>query len=145
MKKLISLLVLLSLWNVVSAQQTMSYERALELAAAKNKIVAMQFAGSDWCAPCIKLEKNILHTPAFEEYAKKFIWLRVDFPRKKANQLTDDLVLRNEQLAELYNPRGLFPLIVFVDQNEKVVGQIKYVNVSPEEYIKKIETILAQK
>lgn len=145
MKKLLTLILTLSVFSVLFAQQTSTYQQALDKAKVENKQLVLQFSGSDWCAPCIKLEKNILNTPAFEAYATKFVWLKVDFPRKKDNRLSKEQVAENEALAERFNPNGLFPLIVFLDHQEEVQGRIKYFNVSPEEYIAKMESLLAEK
>ena len=38
-------------------------------AKAENKIVLMDFTGSDWCRWCIKFDKEVLDTPEFAEYA----------------------------------------------------------------------------
>ncbi len=145
MKKLVVLLSILRVFSLVNAQQLTSYDQALEKANQDQKILVLQFSGSDWCAPCIKLEKNILHTPTFQEYAKQFVWLKVDFPQKKANRLSKAQTEENEKIAERYNPKGLFPFLVFIDNDESIVGTIKYHNVSPEEYAKMIDKRLKNK
>jgi thioredoxin-related protein len=94
------------------------------------------FSGSDWCGPCIKLDKNIWQSDAFKkESAKKWVLVRADFPKKKANQLSDELTSSNKNLAEKYNKEGNFPLVVVVDSNGKVIGKTGYANVEPEDYI----------
>jgi hypothetical protein len=41
------------------------------------------FSGSDWCAPCIKLDKSIWQSTEFKEYAASNLILeRADFPKK---------------------------------------------------------------
>ncbi len=48
------------------------------------------FHGSDWCAPCIKLQKKIWQSEQFKTYSKEsLVIVKLDFPRKKANQLAD--------------------------------------------------------
>lgn len=145
MKKLISLLFILSLWGSAIGQETLDFDKAVDLSKAKQKVLVLQFSGSDWCAPCIKLEKNILNTAVFEAYAEQYVWLKVDFPRRKENRLSKEQQKENDMLAERYNPNGLFPLIVFLDADQKVLASIKYLNVSPEAYIERIESILASK
>jgi len=35
------------------------FEAAKKLASDQDKNIIIVFSGSDWCAPCIKLDKNI--------------------------------------------------------------------------------------
>ncbi|MGB5431260.1 thioredoxin family protein, partial [Eudoraea sp.] len=35
------------------------FERAKEMAKSGNKPIILVFQGSDWCAPCIKLDQQI--------------------------------------------------------------------------------------
>lgn len=64
--------------------QVHSLDEAIQLAKKENKIVFMNFSGSDWCKSCILLKKTILETEQFKNFAaKKLIILNVDFPRLK--------------------------------------------------------------
>ena len=82
----------------------------------------MNFAGSDWCGPCIRLKEEVFDTQAFVAYAdKNLVLLRADFPRLKKNKLPADQVKKNEELADVYNKDGQFPLTVLIDANGKVV------------------------
>jgi thioredoxin-related protein len=113
-----------------------NFEDAKVQAATENKNIVLVFSGSDWCGPCIKLDKNIWQSDAFKkESAKKWVLVRADFPKKKANQLSDELTTSNKNLAEKYNKEGNFPLVVVVDSNGKVIGKMGYANVEPEDYI----------
>jgi thioredoxin-related protein len=105
-------------------------------AIVKNKPIILVFSGSDWCAPCIKLDKTIWQSEIFKDYAAtNYILERADFPKKKQNQLEDELKKNNQNLAEKYNPEGVFPLVVDLDGKGKVLGKTSYKNVTPEEYI----------
>ncbi|MDP1159642.1 thioredoxin family protein, partial [Klebsiella variicola] len=42
-------------------------ENAKKEAAAKNELILLNFSGSDWCIPCIKLHKNIIETEDFKK------------------------------------------------------------------------------
>ena len=71
----------------------------------------MIFSGSDWCAPCIKLERDIWTSDAFKAFAKEqLILYKADFPRKKTNQLTAALATQNKSLAATFNAQGYFLL-----------------------------------
>ncbi len=117
-------------------------EAAKKLATDQDKNIIIVFSGSDWCAPCIKLDKNIWQSDAFKnQSANDWILLKADFPRKKANELSKDQTAHNRKLAEKYNIEGSFPLVVLVDKNGKVHGKMGFKNVSPEEYIKMIHAL----
>ena len=54
-------------------------------AKSENKIVLLDFTGSDWCGWCIKFKKEALDTAEFRDYAaKNLVLMELDFPNKKA-------------------------------------------------------------
>ncbi len=108
---------------------------AQEQAQIKGHNILLVFSGSDWCAPCIKLDKEVWSTEEFQELAEgHFVMLKADFPRKKQNKLSDTQQQKNNQLAEKYNQQGNFPLVVLLDQQGSVLGITGYKRVSPQEY-----------
>ncbi len=111
-----SLLLLLSLkWGS-------NLEQALQTAKQEQKLVLLNFSGSDWCAPCIQLKKEVFESPAFTEYAEKELLLvRADFPRMKKNKLSPEQTAYNDTLAEKYNPEGKFPLTLLLTGDGKIV------------------------
>ncbi|WP_103864347.1 thioredoxin family protein [Aquimarina sp. I32.4] len=136
-------LILLLAVNIVQAQEWLTdFEEAKESAKEYEKNMMLLFSGSDWCAPCIKLEKQILETQEFKEYANQhYILLKVDFPRKKKNQLPEPLQKQNNDLAEKYNRSGGFPLIVILDKEGKKLGEVGYKKGTPSSYIQLLQTI----
>ena len=140
MKKILfGLLILLS--NLGFAQEWQyDFDKAKKTATAEDKPIIVVFSGSDWCAPCIKLDRNVWQSEAFKKEASNWILVRADFPRKKANELSKEQTEHNQKLAEKYNLEGSFPLVVVMDKNGKVIAKMGFKNVSPEEYIKMIYT-----
>ncbi len=117
------------------------FEKSKEIAKDKNQNIILVFSGSDWCAPCIKLENNIWKSNEFKDYSKdNFVLLKADFPRKKKNKLSKDQEAKNSILAEKYNTRGFFPLVVILNSSGKVLGTTGYKYVSPKEYIEILES-----
>jgi thioredoxin-related protein len=110
-------------------------------AAQEHKLILINFSGSDWCGPCIRLRKEILESDAFVAYAaKNLVLVRADFPRQKKNQLSPEQVKLNEALADKYNPEGKFPYTLLVDQNGKVLFSWDgFPNEKPEQFIGQIE------
>ncbi|MGV7106062.1 thioredoxin family protein [Flavobacterium sp. U410] len=142
MKKIATLLILLT--SLVSFSQDWKYnfEEAKKTAQKENKNIIVIFSGSDWCAPCIKLDKNIWQSEEFKkESAENWVLVRANFPRKKANQLSEEQTTLNRELAEKYNKEGSFPLVVVLTPTGKVLGKMGFKNVSPEEYIKMIHAL----
>ena len=97
-------------------------EKALASAAADQKLVILNFSGSDWCGPCIQLKKEIFESEEFKTFADTRLELvRADFPRQKKNQLPKEQLKYNEALAEKYNPSGKFPLTLLLSPDGKVL------------------------
>ncbi|MPR32038.1 thioredoxin family protein [Salmonirosea aquatica] len=102
----------------------LDFKAAKTEAVATHKMILLNFSGSDWCGPCIKLKKDVFESAEFEAYASQnLVLLRADFPRQKKNQLPKEQVALNEALAEQYNPKGTFPLTVLLDEKGKVVRE----------------------
>ena len=136
----LSLLLLILCLPAAAQQWTTDYETARQTAADEGKSVVLVFSGSDWCAPCIKLDREIWQDPTFQAAAEAdFVFYRADFPRKKENRLSEDLTEANGKLAERYNVRGAFPLVVVLTPEGDVLGQTGYQKVSPNEYLALLE------
>lgn len=142
MKKILLSLFLITTALGYSQNWKTNFEEAKSQATTENKNILLVFSGSDWCGPCIKLDKNIWQSDAFKkESAKKWVLVRADFPKKKANQLAADITLSNNKLAEKYNKEGNFPLVVLLDNTGKVIGKTGFANVEPEDYIAIIHSL----
>jgi thioredoxin-related protein len=112
------------------------FETAKSIAASENKRLIMVFQGSDWCAACIKLDREIWSNEAFIAFANdSLVMLKVDFPRRKANALSPEQQAKNSKLAALYNKQGFFPLVVVMNKTGRVLGETGYKPISPQEYI----------
>lgn len=115
--------------------------QAKTLAKEGNKKIILVFQGSDWCAPCMKLEKEIWATEKFKQHAQdNYVLLQADFPRRKANKLSKEQQEKNGQLAEKYNPNGFFPHVVVLDAEGKVLGKTGYKKISVAEYIQQLDS-----
>ncbi|MEZ4898857.1 MAG: thioredoxin family protein [Saprospiraceae bacterium] len=114
--------------------------KAEQEATSRNCHIILVFQGSDWCAPCIKLNQEIWQSEEFKAYASEHaVLLKADFPRKAKNQLPPDQLKKNERLAEKYNKQGFFPLVVVLDNEGNVLGTTGYKKTTPEAYIATLE------
>src|SRR2546428_11672224 len=87
--------------------------KAQAQAKKENKLVMLDFTGSDWCGWCKKLNKEVFSTQDFAAYAKKsLVLVEVDFPRSK--QQTEQLKKANKALQEKYQIQG-YPTIIVLN------------------------------
>ncbi|MGB1449525.1 MAG: thioredoxin family protein [Flavobacteriaceae bacterium] len=139
MKALCSLLFLLCCTQVIGQEWESDFVVAQEKAQQENKKLLLVFSGSDWCIPCIRLEKEVWENDTFLAYAmEKLILYRADFPKRKKNQLPATLAAKNQALAEEFNPKGYFPWVVVFEAKGKAIGTFVYTGSPVEDYIKTI-------
>ena len=94
-------------------------ETAKAQAAKNNKLVFVNFTGSDWCPPCMALRDNVLTQKAFLDFAERNLELVfIDFPKNKP--LDEKVELANRALAEQYNIK-IFPTVLVLDVDGTVV------------------------
>jgi len=145
MKSIGLLLLLLNFQAMAQESWLTNFEEAKKRAVEEDKHILMVFAGSDWCAPCIKLEKQVLDTDEFIQNTKEqYVLIKVDFPRRKKNRLSPELQQQNNDLAEKYNRSGGFPLVVVLNTTGKKLGEVGYEKVTPKEYIVLLNEMIKQ-
>ena len=141
MKKILSILIIVIASVVTASAQEWQtdFVKAKAIALKEGKPIVLVFQGSDWCAPCIKLDREVWSTDAFKNYAKgHYVMLQADFPRRKNNALSESQIKANAHLAETYNTNGIFPFVVVLDSKGKVLGETSYKKTTPENYIKEL-------
>ena len=137
--KLALVLALVFSLQSFSQEWIANFEEAKKIASTNNQNIVLVFQGSDWCAPCMKLEREIWSTSEFLKLKENhFVMLKADFPRRKNNQLSEKQQIHNNKLAELYNPNGYFPLVVVLDKDGKTLGKLGYEKTTPSQYFKKL-------
>lgn len=121
MKKLLSIILFLVNVFIFSQEKINTFTAIKQTAESANKSILLKFSGSDWCIPCIKLQKKVIDDPAFQNYINQnLIYVEADFPRKKG-KLSPEIVSRNKEMADLYNKQGVFPKMVLLDKNGKTL------------------------
>ncbi len=104
---------------------------ARQIAQKEHKYILLNFSGSDWCGPCIRMRKEIFDNRSFKDFADSaLILVNADFPRMKKNQLSPKQQELNDGMAEKYNSQGKFPYTVLLNSGGKV---LKYWEGLPEE------------
>lgn len=134
---IINLILVSPAYAQLMYNETEAFTKAREL----NRPVFLVFAGSDWCAPCIRFQKEILSDSSFIRYSgENLVILKAEFPQKK--KLPPEIVSQNEKLAEKYNPAGLFPHLVLLSPDGNVITTLWYEHQSPAEFIIQIKKAL---
>ncbi|MET0223244.1 MAG: thioredoxin family protein, partial [Terrimicrobium sp.] len=115
------------------------YTAALAEAAKENKMVLLDFTGSDWCGWCIKLQKDTFSKSEFKKFAQEsLVLVELDFPRGKTQ--SDELKKQNEELAETFGVQG-FPTLVLLDpQGKEATRNVGYLQGGPEAFIQWVES-----
>ena len=97
-------------------------EDAKKIAKTDHKYILLNFSGSDWCGPCIRMRKEIFESDVFKKMADtELILVNADFPRNKKNQLTESQQKINDGMADKYNRKGIFPYTLLLDSQGKVL------------------------
>jgi thioredoxin-related protein len=94
-----------------------------EKAAKENhKYILLNFSGSDWCGPCIRMRNEIFETEVFRKMADaELVLVNADFPRKKKHQPSPEQRKINDEMADKYNPLGKFPYTLLLNSEGGVL------------------------
>src|SRR6478672_1566308 len=138
------LVTLLACWAAfqVAAADKLDWQTDLAKAQAQakkeNKLILLDFTGSDWCGWCIKLNHDTFSKPEWSAYAKtNLVLVEVDFPRDK--ELSAAQKTANEALQKKYKVGG-FPTIIVIDADGKTVWSNEgYLSGGPKAMIDAIE------
>ena len=143
MKKLtMALLSVFVLYQVAAAEAEWltDLSKAKEKAKAENKMILMDFTGSDWCPPCKALHKNVLTSSEFVEYAKKnLVLVEVDFPTQKKQSA--ELKKANKELQEKFGIESYPTIIILGSSGKQLSKEAGYSGEKPKDVIAKIEAL----
>jgi thioredoxin-related protein len=134
-------MVVLSLM-LMSAGWRTDFDRAKADAKEKNRLILLTFTGSDWCVPCIRMEKEVFSKDTFTRYATcNLETVNADFPRLKKNDPGKAIYAQNKVLAEQYDKEGHFPFTVLLTADGKVLKTWDgYKGEKPEDLIGQIKS-----
>lgn len=115
------------------------YTAALAKAKAEKKKVFLFFTGSDWCSFCMRLQKEILMTSEFGQYAReKLVLVELDFPRGKPQPAA--VKQQNRALAQKMDIEG-YPTVIVLDSSGKQIGKLGYQQGGPRPFIQQLNSL----
>jgi thioredoxin-related protein len=119
-------------------------DEARQLAKDQHKHILLNFSGSDWCAPCILLRRQIFDNPDFLLMADtSLILVNADFPRSKKNQLTAEQQALNNSMADKYNSQGKFPYTLLLNADGKIMKTWEgFPNEKPADFVLEVRTLI---
>ena len=115
---------------------------AAEEARQGQKLLLLNFSGSDWCGWCQRLDAEVFSTDTFRAYAAaNLIAVLADFPRRA--KLEPALQARNERLMRHFGVQG-FPTVLLFSPDGELVGELGYQPGGPAAFIQSIQQVRAR-
>lgn len=102
------------------------FQKAKAQAKAEGKLLLLFFHGSDWCPPCVQMQRQVLNSPEFAQFAgQSLVLMDVDFPEK--SKQAEELKQANLGLKAKFNlspewGEG-FPTLVLLNATGQTVFQ----------------------
>jgi len=118
----------------------------LEAAAAdardNQKLLLLNFSGSDWCGWCKRLDSEVFSKSEFQDYADKhLVGILADFPRRTKQDKA--LTAQNRRLMDFFKVEG-FPTLLLFNSDAELIGQLGYQPGGPEAFIQSIQKVVAR-
>ena len=109
---------------------TEDFEAAKAQAESQNLPILIKFTGSDWCPPCIAMERDVFNTAEFQEYAETHVvMMKADFPRSR--EIPGAIASQNEQLAERFGVEAFPTMVLLSSDGQELAREVGYVNGGP--------------
>ncbi len=147
MKKMI-VLMMASLMGFCAIQSVYAFEWSEDLATSaqearqNQKMILLNFSGSDWCGWCKRLDAEVFSLPAYQEFASSnLVSVLVDFPRGKKQPTA--LKEKNQQLATHFQVQG-FPTLLLFSAEGELIGELGYQPGGPDVFIQSIQQAVAR-
>lgn len=116
---------------------------ALVRAKTEGKSVLLFFHGSDWCPPCVEMQRQVFASPEFVQYARRaLVLVDVDFPQKSTQ--SEELKRNNLALKARFNlsresGEGFPTIVLLNDAGETVFQETGYAGGGAAEVLPKLQ------
>lgn len=126
-----------------SSWQT-DFEAARKQAAVEDKVLLIDFTGSDWCTWCVKLRKEVFVQPEFEAGTMdRFVLVELDYP-KDQKLVPEGVARQNAELLKKYPVSG-YPTVLLCDAEGKPFASTGYLPNGPVPYLAHLGALLEKK
>lgn len=86
-----------------------SIEEGVKKAKVENKLVMIEFTGSDWCPPCMMMAKAVFTKEEFLKQAQvDYVLVKLDMPNSDK-----ELKAANQKLMKKYKISGVPTILLF--------------------------------
>jgi len=110
------------------------FKAASAQAAKENKMILLDFTGSDWCGWCIKLDKDTFSKPEFQKFAaENLVLVEIDFPQNKPQ--SDDVKKQNAELEAKFGVQGYPTLVLLNSEGKEIARNVGYLKGGPAGFI----------
>ena len=97
-----------------------NYGPAETKARQEKRSMFILCTGADWCPPCKRLDKEVLRSEEFKEYAaKNLVLLYLNFPRRTPQPA--DQVKHNQDIRRKFGFRGSVPSYLLMDPDGQII------------------------
>jgi len=114
-----------------------SYDEAMAAAERTGRPVLTIFTGSDWCPHCVTLEKKVLDSQQFLDWAEnRVVLLMIDLPQQGISQ--DERNVRSRVCIK-YGIRTFPNTVLIAPDGAKIMAQSGYHGQTPEAWLATLE------
>ena len=128
MKTLIALITLIAFSHGAYAENEWltNMSKVMEKAKNENKLILLNFTGSDWCPRCISLNKNVFAGQNFKKYtSENLVLLEVDLP-KKSGKISQEQLEYNKELAKKYRVYAYPTVIITFASGKELYREVGF-------------------
>jgi thioredoxin-related protein len=100
------------------------WKEAKELAKKENKRILIILTGSEWCAPCKKMDKKVIENSEFEKYAEQnLIVFLIDLPG--GGLVINSKVYQDYEKFENKYQTNALPSLILTENNGTKIRTLK--------------------
>lgn len=95
-----------------------------EIAKKEDKQILVILTGSEWCAPCKKMDERVIKNPTFKTYAQSnLVLFTVDIPKGVID--LNSKIYKDYRTFEKKYKTNAMPALVLVDKNGIKIKNLK--------------------